>query len=371
MLRCHDTGMSSPVQDGSAISPAHAENSYAEQFFPARPRPLRPSVGHRMNVAEAATSGLASQPATSENSTYVEWLVNQSMLHYAKDIARQLSGTGVMWQNPFARPDPRAAVDTASVWFTAYPISLINAPGTSFLNTLGDEALWRAFQDIGIEAVHTGPVKQAGGLRGWRGTHTVDGHFDRISTQIDPAFGTAEEYRDLCSAAATFGGIVIDDIVPGHTGKGADFRLAEMGYSDYPGIYHMVEVDPADWSLLPEIVPGRDSANISADAEQRLATAGYIVGALQRVIFFAEGVKETNWSATDVVRGVDGVERRWVYLHYFKEGQPSLNWLDPSFTAPQMIIGDGLFSKRALYFFSDSISPVCAFIFSVTSLPTA
>ena len=340
--------MSLPAEDGAASSPAQAGNPYAEQFYPARPRPLRPMVGHRMSASEAATPGLASQPATSENSAYVEWLVNQSMLHYAKHIARQLSGTGIMWQNPFARPDPRAAVDTASVWFTAYPISLINGPGTSFLTTLGDENLWRAFQDIGIEAVHTGPVKQAGGLRGWRSTRTVDGHFDRVSTQIDPVFGTAEEYRDLCSAAATFGGIVIDDIVPGHTGKGADFRLAEMGYSDYPGIYHMVQIDPADWSLLPEIPAGRDSANISADSEQRLANAGYIVGALQRVIFFAEGVKETNWSATDMIRGVDGIERRWVYLHYFKEGQPSINWLDPSFAGMRLVIGDALHSLTEL-----------------------
>jgi trehalose synthase len=53
-------------------------------------------------------------------------------------------------------------------------------------------------------------------------------------------------------------------------------------------------------------------------------------------------VKETDWSATDVVMGVDGKPRRWVYLHYFKEGQPSLNWLDPTFAAQQMIIGDAL-----------------------------
>jgi len=34
--------------------------------------------------------------------------------------------------------------------------------------------------------------------------------------------------------------------------------------------------------------------------------------------------------------------RRWVYLHYFKAGQPSLNWLDPSFAAQQLVIGDAL-----------------------------
>jgi len=324
------------------------EGSYSEQFFPARPRPLRPVARHRTKGPVGVPHAATELPATAENAAYVDWLVGESMLDYAKNISRQLSGSGIMWQNPFARPEPRSAVETASVWFTAYPISLINAPGTSFLATLGDEALWRAFAWIGIEAVHTGPVKTAGGIRGWHATPTVDGHFDRITNQIDPIFGTAEEYRDVCSVAASMGGTVIDDIVPGHTGKGSDFRLAEMGFGDYPGIYHIVDIDPADWHLLPEVPAGRDSANIGPEAERRLAESGYIVGALQRVIFFAEGVKETNWSATAVVRGVDGVDRRWVYLHYFKEGQPSINWLDPSFAGMRLVIGDALHSLTDL-----------------------
>ena len=60
------------------------------------------------------------------------------------------------------------------------------------------------------------------------------------------------------------------------------------------------------------------------------------------MIFYEPGVKETNWSATRAVTGVDGVERRWVYLHYFKEGQPSINWLDPSFAGMRLVIGDAL-----------------------------
>ena len=61
------------------------------------------------------------------------------------------------------------------------------------------------------------------------------------------------------------------------------------------------------------------------------------------MIFYEPGVKETNWSGdAPVVIGVDGVERRWVYLHYFKEGQPSINWLDPSFAGMRLVIGDAL-----------------------------
>jgi trehalose synthase len=152
----------------------------------------------------------------------------------------------------------------------------------------------------------------------------------------------------MSTNAAASGAIVIDDIIPGHTGKGADWRLAELGYGDYPGLYHMIEIRPEDWSLLPPVEEGRDSANLSQVSVDALASLGYIVGRLSRTIFYAPGIKDTDWSATGVVTGVDGVQRRWVYLHYFKEGQPTLNWLDPSFAAARLVIGDALHSLGVL-----------------------
>ncbi len=328
-----------------------SEITYAEHFHPARPRSLRHRARVKSPVARRSVAPMDDRGdgrPTGTNPAYVSWLLAQSMLSDANEISRQFSGQGTMWQNPFANPGPRQAVETASVWFTAYPISFITRPGESFLGAMADEALWDAFSTIGIEAAHTGPVKRAGGLSGWQTTPSVDGHFDRMSTEIDPAFGTEAEFRAMCGMATWSGATIIDDIVPGHTGKGADFRLAEMKYADYPGIYHMVEIEPEDWNILPEVPAGRDSVNIDATTEEQLAKTGYIIGRLQRVIFYAEGVKETNWSATRAVEGVDGVERRWVYLHYFKDGQPSINWLDPSFAGMRLVIGDALHSLTDL-----------------------
>jgi trehalose synthase len=152
----------------------------------------------------------------------------------------------------------------------------------------------------------------------------------------------------MSKTAAANGAVVIDDIIPAHTGKGPDWRLAERGYGDYPGLYTMVEIAEADWPLLPVVPPDRDSVNLGPDAVDRLLDLGYIAGQLSRTIFYAPGIKETDWSATGVVRGADGVDRRWVYLHYFKEGQPTLNWLDPSFAAPRLVIGDALHSLGVL-----------------------
>ena len=280
----------------------------------------------------------------SEREAYVRWLQQKSMLADASRIAGQFSGIADVWQSPFAIPNPTAVMGKSSVWFTAYPISMITKPGQSFLSTLGDDDLWDVFEAIGINAVHTGPLKRAGGVFGWELTPSVDGHFDRISTQIDEVFGSEVEFRRLCEVAAAHGGIVIDDIVPGHTGKGPDFRLAEMNVGDYPGIYHMVEIPREDWHLLPTVPSGKDSVNLDSEAEGRLQRAGYIIGRLQRVIFQDPGIKDTNWSATAPVTGLDGVERRWVYLHYFKDGQPSINWLDPTFAGMRLVIGDALHS---------------------------
>jgi trehalose synthase len=285
---------------------------------------------------------------TQPSDEHVGWLVEHSMLHNAKKLAVRYGGQGRMWQQPYAEARPRAACALASVWFTAYPASIITRPGGSVLRTLADPDLWASLSAIGIQGVHNGPMKRSGGICGSDYTPTIDGNFDRISFEIDPSLGTEDDFVAMVRTAAAHNAVVVDDIVPAHTGKGADFRLAEMGYGEYPGIYHIVSIPEADWGLLPPVPPGREAVNLPPETVDQLKEKGHIVGQLRRVIFFEPGVKETDWSATDVIVGVDGVARRWVYLHYFKEGQPSLNWLDPSFAAPQMIIGDALHSLDVL-----------------------
>jgi trehalose synthase len=296
------------------------------------------------------TTALAADPLTPPaESDYIRWLEEQSMLHQAQALARHYSGNSDQWQRPYGLPQPRAASARASVWFTAYPASTIAAsPGDSVLATLADERLWKAFQAIGIQAVHTGPMKRSGGINGQTYTPSVDGNFDRISFDIDPQFGTLDQYKGLVQAAHAHGAITIGDVIPGHTGKGADFLLAERGYGDYPGIYHMVQIKPDDWGLLPPVPAGHDAVNLSQSSVEALQHKGYIVGMLSSRIFYQPGIKDSDWSATDVVRGVDGVERRWVYLHYFKQGQPTLNWLDPTFAAQRLIVGDAIHQLSVL-----------------------
>jgi trehalose synthase len=308
----------------------------------------QPTPTPRPAPAPSAAPAAAQAPEVATGETYIRWLVEHSMLHQAELAARRFSGQGQLWQHPYAVPQPRAASALASVWFTAYPPSQITGPGESVLESLGDPELWRIFREIGIGGMHTGPMKRAGGLRGREYTPTVDGNFDRISGEIDPAFGTEAQYQAMVRHAGDNGAVLIGDVIPGHSGKGADFRLAERRHGDYPGLYHMVEIRPTDWNLLPAVPAGKDSINLGPAAVDALKARGYIVGQLPRTIFYERGVKETDWSATDAVVGADGKSRRWVYLHYFKEGQPTFNWLDPTFAAPRLVAGDAIHSLATL-----------------------
>ncbi|EGH34294.1 glycosidase, putative, partial [Pseudomonas syringae pv. japonica str. M301072] len=66
------------------------------------------------------------------------------------------------------------------------PASIVTREGGSVLEALGDETLWHALSEIGIQGIHNGPLKLSGGLQGRERTPSIDGNFDRISFGIDP-----------------------------------------------------------------------------------------------------------------------------------------------------------------------------------------
>ncbi|HEY4000710.1 MAG TPA: maltose alpha-D-glucosyltransferase [Candidatus Xenobia bacterium] len=311
-------------------------------------RPALADSTHKVSLAPPAPKRAAAAAPATEGPGYVQWLESQSMLHQAERIGRRYMASREQWLHPYGLPQSKVLSGQASVWFAAYPAATITRPGENILHSLGDPGLWKAFQDIGVEAIHLGPMELAGGVTGRHFTPTVDGGFDRIGIRIDPFYGTDADFRALSKTAKAHGAMVAGDIIPGHTGKGPDFRLAERDYKDYPGIYNMIEVKKADWGLLPPVPAGQDTVNVPPDAVEKLYSKGYVVGKLERVIFLHEEGKESNWSCTAPVMGTDGVTRRWVYLHYFKAGQPTLDWLDPSMAAQRLIGGDVLNSLQNL-----------------------
>jgi trehalose synthase len=278
----------------------------------------------------------------------IRWLEERSMLFQAQAQSARVSGQGEQWQHRYGDPQPQQAVRAASVWLLHYPGSVIVAPGQTVIASWADPRLWDLLHDVGITMLHTCPVKRSGGIVGRQYTPTVDGWFDRISQEIDPQLGTEEEYRRLVRVAAERGGSVAGDLVPLHTGMGADFRLAERAYRDYPGAFTMVEIRREDWSLLPAVADPWATALVPREAAERLMHKGYLPGLIDSADASPEAKSWSGWSATGEVEGVDGRTRRWVYLHVFKPQQPALDWLDPSYAARRLVAGDAVRSIRDL-----------------------
>lgn len=276
----------------------------------------------------------------------VRELEQKSMLYQANQLIKKISGQKIQWTNPYGLPQSNQISKEASVWIDLYPPSILTRTNETVLEVLAEKNLWQALEAIGIQAMHTNPISEAGGLtRKGKKTPSVDAGFDRSGYDVDQKFGTNQQYKNLIQIANQHGGHIAGDIVPCHTGKNADFRLAEKNYLDYPGLYTMVEIAPKDWHLLPKTKPGQDAANLPIATVSVLIEKGYLPAQLPEFLFSEPGIKESNWTATDEIIGVDNVNRRWVYLHQFKVEQPALNWLDPSMNAQKLIFGDIIKSR--------------------------
>ncbi|HEU64302.1 MAG TPA: maltose alpha-D-glucosyltransferase [Chlamydiae bacterium] len=269
----------------------------------------------------------------------VDELEKESILYASEKLALNYSGKKAQWQNPYGFPKPTQILEKTSVWLDSYARSIIPKKGKTVIETLGDPDLWEVLTEIGIDGIHTGPMKEAGGIITGKHTPSIDGGFDRISLKIDPTFGTKEQYIQMADTIHSFNSVLIGDLIPGHTGLGADFVLALMNFKDYPGLYDLVEIDEKNWTLLPNVEKNEFAKNLNFNEVDKLYKKGYIVGRLQSV-FAAGPDKISNWDATKKIKGADGKTRRWVYLHYYNAGQPTLNWLDPSFAADRLIAGD-------------------------------
>jgi maltose alpha-D-glucosyltransferase/alpha-amylase len=293
----------------------------------------------RAETEAAQIKTMAGSSATAE----VESLEEQSMLFQAGLQSAKVSGKGDQWRHHFGDPQPTEMVKTASVWLLHYPGAVITAPGESVIATWSDPKFWDVMRDIGVELLHTNPVQRAGGLTDdGQYTPTIDGWFDRVSLEIDPQLGTEQEYRDMVQVAAEHGASIGGDLVPLHTGLGADFQLATKAYKDYPGVYSMVEINQADWSTLPAVPANARTALVSKEAGAQLVSKGYIPGIIDPADADSAVKSSSGWSATKEVTGVDGKTRRWVYLHIFKPAQPALNWSDPSYAGRRVAIGDAV-----------------------------
>lgn len=245
----------------------------------------------------------------------------ESMLFQANEISQLHAPLIAKAPPPSVCPQTDSLLLLAPNWFSI-DLKILKTDGRSVLSYLNQENLWQAFAEMGIQAVEL------------KGLKTADKPLVRL--QIDPKFGTEEEYRQLAALAMKKGVRLIGSLIGGSTGQGADFALALKNFGAYPTLYSLVEILPQDWELLPCVKPKAFSVNIPWLTLQTLHKKGYVP------TDFAPYIKESHWNATEPIRCMDNKIRRWIYLRDEK-GFPRLNWLNPSFASIRVAAADALY----------------------------
>lgn len=262
---------------------------------------------------------------------YVQWLEEQACLRRSAELTAVVSGSSLNWKNSSGdTPFP----DAARTWFRASPVLTAWSGHDSFLKALGEGTRLRQLAELGVQGIFLSGTADTGDE--WAGRSPARGlGEDGVSFAFGRLTGTEEDYARLLGGLSEAGLLAGGTLLPANTGMGPDFFLAERSVRDYPGLYAMIETDPQDWPLLPEL--GRDeTAPLSDRAEKALAARGVIPGALVQddPSFFSA---PCGWAVTGPVAGVDGVKRRWAYRWYLTPDRPVLHWDDPSGAARRIL----------------------------------
>jgi len=244
-----------------------------------------------------------------------------SMLFEADQIAKKYQLEVAKTPPPTSIPQTQACLEKASVWFSIDLDRVALCGEQTVFESLNSEELWDYLREMGVRAVHLKGLKQGGAFRTGLG--------------IDPRWGTEWEWKNLASLAKRRGIALIGDSIGPSTGLGADFSLALKNYGEYPGLYHLIEIQEEDWKFLPGIPTGQSMANVPWLKLQELHKRGYVPEQ------FSPYTKESLWNATARIKGVDGHVRRWIFL---KENQchPVVDWMDSSFAGVRLASADAL-----------------------------
>ncbi len=236
----------------------------------------------------------------------------ETMLFQADAICQKYQFEVAKSPPPSNAPLANAALDTASIWFS---IDLNQIKTPAFV-TLGTDMLWDSLREIGVQGVYLKDLKMGGKFR--------------VGMFVDPKWGV---WNDLALFLQKRGIILIGDAFGKATGLSPDFCLALKNVGEYPGLYHLVEIEKRDWKLLPIVKSG--FANVPWLSLQELHKKGYVPEQ------FAPYVKESSWNATGPISCIDGKVRRWIYLKE-NRNDPAIHWLNPSFAGYRIATADAL-----------------------------
>lgn len=250
-----------------------------------------------------------------------ESILSKSLLYQADLLTKKHQNEISKLTPPTSTPQPSKLLKKASVWFSV-DLAMLEEPSFNYLSC---EALWEMLREIGVEGVYLKNLKMGGRFRTGLG--------------LEPAWGS--DWNELSSMLEKKDIALICDSIGEATGLSTDFLLALKNFEDYPGLYHLIQIEKNDWKTLPAISPTHFAANIPWLTVQELHKKGYVPEK------FSPYVKTSSWNATARVKCTDGQVRRWIYLKE-NEFDPVINWLDPTFSGFKVASADVLESMYNL-----------------------
>lgn len=271
------------------------------------------------------------------NPGYVQWLEKQAMLTTSEKFSTVVSGTNLFWLGPYEKPRVEMMLNIAPVWLTFDAARTIPASTGSVASVLQSDRYLRTIQDIGIRGIHIESMRESGAIWGSPAVQRQLGD-DTVSYLFSKGFGDEKSFDTFLRKANKRGMIVGDTVVPFATGRGADYFLSARGLESYKGLYCMIEVPRELWKNLPEITTRTRAVLIDDVSLRTLRRARILPPPLVRESMELP-LTPLHWYATDVVQGLDGNGRRFVYLGHGSEARPVLNWNDPSKNARRLVSG--------------------------------
>lgn len=260
--------------------------------------------------------------------------IEQDTLLYQAEVISQKYGLQVAkLQPPLPSPQPQGCLNTASIWFS---LNLDDLKAPAF-ETLNNEGFWEEIKELGVGGMYLKGLKKGGQFRTGMG--------------LDPKWGS--DWNEIALWLQKKNIALIGDALGNSTGLSTDFGLALKNYGPYPGLYHLVEIDPKDWKGLPEVSNQQLFANVPWLQLQELYKKGYVPEA------FAPYTKESRWNATGKIKCFDGKVRRWIYLQENRQ-DPAIDWLNSSFGGSRIAAADTLDSVynlgQKIAKFADSVA---------------
>ena len=107
--------------------------------------------------------------------------------------------------------------------------------------------------------VHNGPMKRSGGIRGQDYTPTIDGNFDRISFEIEPSFGTEEDFVAMGRTARPTTRWSSTTSFPRTPARAPTFDSRKSAMENTQALSHGLHRG-GRLGLLPPVPPGREAS---------------------------------------------------------------------------------------------------------------